>query len=289
MDELFPSFQTLKINQGLLDLRAPLVMGILNATPDSFYVGSRVSQMDETLALAARMVQEGAKMLDLGGHSTRPGAASVSPQEEMDRVLPFIERIISEFPDIIVSVDTYRLAVAQAAFAAGAGLWNDIGGGNMDEGVFDWVIEHQVPYVLSHSVGRFSEVHQVPDYADVVQDVWLDLQAKVDYFRSRGHRDLVIDPGFGFSKSLDHNYALLASLNSFTRLGAPDLVGLSRKTMIWKYLEISADQALNGTTALHAIAIAQGASILRVHDVKEAMEVIALGAKLKQHGLSNIY
>lgn len=289
MDELFPSFQTLKINQGLLDLRAPLVMGILNATPDSFYVGSRVSQMDETLALAARMVQEGAKMLDLGGHSTRPGATSVSPQEEMDRVLPFIERIITEFPDIIVSVDTYRLAVAQAAFAAGAGLWNDIGGGNMDEGVFDWVIEHQVPYVLSHSVGRFSEVHQVPDYADVVQDVWLDLQAKVDYFRSRGHRDLLIDPGFGFSKSLDHNYALLASLNSFTRLGAPVLVGLSRKTMIWKYLEISADQALNGTTALHAIAIAQGASILRVHDVKEAMEVIALGTKLKQHGLSNIY
>ncbi len=289
MDELFPSFQTLKINQGLLDLRAPLVMGILNATPDSFYVGSRVSQMDETLALAARMVQEGAKMLDLGGHSTRPGAASVSPQEEMDRVLPFIERIISEFPDIIVSVDTYRLAVAQAAFAAGAGLWNDIGGGNMDEGVFDWVIEHHVPYVLSHSVGRFSEVHQVPDYVDVVQDVWLDLQGKVDYFRSRGHRDLLIDPGFGFSKSLDHNYALLASLNSFTRLGAPVLVGLSRKTMIWKYLEISADQALNGTTALHAIAIAQGASILRVHDVKEAMEVIALGTKLKQHGLSNIY
>jgi dihydropteroate synthase len=289
LDELFPSFQTLKINQGLLDLRAPLVMGILNATPDSFYVGSRVGQMDETLALAARMVQEGAKMLDLGGHSTRPGATSVSPQEEMDRVLPFIERIIKEFPDIIVSVDTYRLAVAQAAFAAGAGLWNDIGGGNMDEGVFDWVIEHQVPYVLSHSVGRFSEVHQVPDYADVVQDVWLDLQGKVDYFRSRGHRDLLIDPGFGFSKSLDHNYALLASLNSFTRLGAPVLVGLSRKTMIWKYLEISADQALNGTTALHAIAIAQGASILRVHDVKEAMEVIALGTKLKQHGLSNIY
>jgi dihydropteroate synthase len=235
------------------------------------------------------MVQEGAKMLDLGGHSTRPGATSVSPQEEMDRVLPFIERIITEFPDIIVSVDTYRLAVAQAAFAAGAGLWNDIGGGNMDEGVFDWVIEHQVPYVLSHSVGRFSEVHQVPDYADVVKDVWLDLQGKVDYFRSRGHRDLLIDPGFGFSKSLDHNYALLASLNSFTRLGAPVLVGLSRKTMIWKYLEISADQALNGTTALHAIAIAQGASILRVHDVKEAMEVIALGTKLKQHGLSNIY
>ena len=289
MDELFPSFQTLKINQGLLDLRAPLVMGILNATPDSFYVGSRVSQMDETLALAARMVQEGAKMLDLGGHSTRPGATSVSPQEEMDRVLPFIERIIKEFPDIIVSVDTYRLAVAQAAFAAGAGLWNDIGGGNMDEGVFDWVIEHQVPYVLSHSVGRFSEVHQVPDYADVVQDVWLDLQGKVDYFRSRGHRDLLIDPGFGFSKSMDHNYALLASLNSFTRMGAPVLVGLSRKTMIWKYLEISADQALNGTTALHAIAIAQGASILRVHDVKEAMEVIALGTKLKQYGLSNIY
>lgn len=289
MDELFPSFQTLKINQGLLDLRAPVVMGILNATPDSFYAGSRVSQLDETLTLAARMVQEGAKILDIGGHSTRPGAASVSPQEEMDRVLPFIERIKSEFPHIILSVDTYRLAVAQAAFAAGAGLWNDIGGGNMDEGVFDWVIEHQVPYVLSHSVGRFSEVHQVPDYEDVVQDVWLDLQAKVDYFRSRGHRDLLIDPGFGFSKSMDHNYALLASLNSFTRMGAPVLVGLSRKTMIWKYLEITADQALNGTTALHAIAMAQGASILRVHDVKEAMEVIALGTKLKQHGLSNIY
>ena len=288
MDELFPSFQTLKTNQGLLDLRSPVVMGILNATPDSFYEGSRVRRMDETLTLATRMVQEGAKMLDIGGHSTRPGAEAVSPQEEMDRILPLIARLHSEFPGIILSVDTYRLAVAQAAIAAGAGIWNDIGGGNMDEGVFDWVIDKQIPYVLSHSVGRFSEVHQVPDYADVVQDVWLDLQAKVDYFRSRSHQDLMIDPGFGFSKSLDHNYALLASLHSFTRLGAPVLVGLSRKTMIWKYLESSADQALNGTTALHAIAIAQGASILRVHDVREAMEVIALGTKLKQHGLSNL-
>ena len=288
MDELFPSFQTLKINQGLFDLRVPVVMGILNATPDSFYEGSRVSHMDETLNLAARMVQEGAKMIDIGGHSTRPGAASVSPQEEMDRILPYIERIISEFPDIILSVDTYRLSVAQAAIAAGAGIWNDIGGGNMDEGAFDWVIENQIPYILSHSVGRFSEVHQVPNYSDVVQEVWMDLKTKVDYFRTRGHSDLLIDPGFGFSKFLDHNYALLASLNSFTRLGAPVLVGLSRKTMIWKYLEIIADQALNGTTALHAVAIAQGASILRVHDVKEAMEVIALGIKLKQHGLSNL-
>ena len=271
-----------------MDLRAPVVMGILNATPDSFYAGSRVSQMDETLTLAARMVHEGAKMLDIGGHSTRPGAASVSPQEEMDRVLPFIERLHSEFPDVILSVDTYRLAVAQAAMAVGAGIWNDIGGGNMDEGVFDWVIEQQVPYILSHSVGKFSEVHQVPDYSEVVQDVWLDLKSKLDYFRSRGHVDVLIDPGFGFSKSLDHNYALLASLNAFTRLGAPVLVGLSRKTMIWKYLEITAENALNGTTALHAVAIAQGASILRVHDVKEAREVIALGIKLKQHGLSNL-
>jgi dihydropteroate synthase len=289
LDELFPSFQTLKVNQRLLDFREPMVMGILNATPDSFYEGSRVRWMDETLTLANRMVQEGAKMLDIGGHSTRPGAASVSLQEEIDRVIPGIERLAAEFPHIVLSIDTYRLAVAQFGIAAGAGLWNDIGGGNMDEGVFDWVIENKVPYILSHSVGRFSEVHQIPEYSNVAQDVWMDLRSKFDYFRSRGHHDLLIDPGFGFSKSLDHNYALLASLNSFTRIGAPVIVGLSRKTMIWKYLKSDADHALNGTTALHAIAIAQGASILRVHDVKEAVEVIALGTKLKQHGLSNLY
>jgi dihydropteroate synthase len=263
-------------------------MGILNVTPDSFYEGSRINSVEAALQQAEKMISEGVTMLDVGGHSTRPGAEPVSEQEEISRVIPIIDALSKRFPTLIISIDTYRLSVAKAAFDAGAHILNDIGGGQMDDGIFDWICSEQIPYVLTHSVGKFEEVHQIPAYENVVEAVWTDLAKKVQHLRSRGLKNLLIDPGFGFSKSLDHNFELLSKLSQFKLLGAPILVGLSRKTMIHKFLHIDADQSLTGSTALHAIALNKGASILRVHDVKEAMEVIKLVHKLKQYGVSDI-
>ena len=292
MDALFPTFNTFFVNGQLLDLGGTLsssvCMGILNVTPDSFYEGSRINSVDAALRQAEKMILEGVTMLDVGGHSTRPGAEPVSEQEEISRVIPIIDALSKRFPTLIISIDTYRLSVAKSAFASGAHILNDIGGGQMDVGIFDWICAEQIPYVLTHSVGKFEEVHQIPAYENVVEAVWTDLAKKVQYLRSKGLKNLLIDPGFGFSKSLDHNYELLSKLGQFKLLGAPILVGLSRKTMIHKFLQIDADQSLTGSTALHAIALNKGASILRVHDVKEAMEVIKLVHKLKQYGVSDI-
>jgi dihydropteroate synthase len=288
LDALFSTSQTIRLNGQLIDFSAPKIMGILNITPDSFFEGSRVSSVDAALEQASSMIAAGALILDIGGHSTRPGAAPVSPEEEIARVCPIISAISVAYPAVIISIDTYRVAVAKVALAAGAHIFNDIGAGQMDEGVFDYIVKNQVPYILSHSVGRFEDVHQVPDYQNVVAEVLHDLLSKVQELRSRGFKDLIVDPGFGFSKALDHNYSLLAHLRSFKLLGAPILAGLSRKTMIWKELGISADEALNGSTVLHTIALQQGASILRVHDVKEAKETIHLVQKLQQNGLSHL-
>jgi dihydropteroate synthase len=288
LDALFSTSQTIRLNGQLLDFSKPQIMGILNISPDSFYEGSRVTSVDLALKQATEMIAAGALILDIGGHSTRPGAAPVSIQEEIDRVLPIISAIAFAFPTVIISIDTYRVAVAKAAITAGAHLFNDIGAGQMDEGVFDFIVENQVPYILSHSVGRFEQVHEVPDYQNVVGEVLHDLLPKVQELRLRGFKDLIVDPGFGFSKSLDHNYQLLAHLRSFKLLGAPILAGLSRKTMIWKELGISADEALNGSTVLHTVALLQGASILRVHDVKEAKETLHLVQKLQQNGISHL-
>jgi dihydropteroate synthase len=288
LDALFSTSQTIRLNGQLLDFSKPQIMGILNITPDSFYEGSRVTSVDLALKQASEMITAGALILDIGGHSTRPGAAPVSIQEEIDRVLPIISAIAFAFPTVIISIDTYRVAVAKAAITAGAHLFNDIGAGQMDEGVFDFIVENQVPYILSHSVGRFEQVHEVPDYQNVVAEVLHNLLPKVQELRSRGFKDLIVDPGFGFSKSVDHNYQLLAHLRSFRLLGAPILAGLSRKTMIWKELGISADEALNGSSVLHTVALLQGASILRVHDVKQAKETIHLIQKLQQNGLSHL-
>ncbi len=292
MDALFPTFNTFFVNGQLLDLggtlNSAICMGILNVTPDSFYEGSRINSVDAALKQAEKMILEGVTIIDVGGHSTRPGAEPVSEKEEINRVVPIIEALNKRFPSLIISIDTYRLYVAKAAFDAGAHILNDIGGGQMDDGIFDWICSAQIPYVLTHSVGKFEEVHQIPTYENVVEAVWTDLAKKVQYLRSKGLKNLLIDPGFGFSKSLDHNYELLSKLGQFKLLGAPIMVGLSRKTMIHKFLQIDADQSLTGSTALHAIALNKGASILRVHDVKEAMEVIKLVHKLKQYGVSDI-
>lgn len=292
MDALFPTFKTFYANGQLLDLsgtlNAAICMGILNVTPDSFFEGSRINSVDIALQQAEKMISEGVSILDIGGHSTRPGAKPVHEQEEISRVIPIIKALNKQFPKLIISIDTYRIAVAKAAFAAGAHILNDIGGGQMDVGIFDWICSEQIPYILTHSVGQFEQVHNIPNYENVVETVWSDLAKKVQYLRSEGLKNLIIDPGFGFSKSLDHNFQLLAHLNQFTLLGAPILVGLSRKTMIHKLLQIDAEQSLNGSTALHTLALVKGARVLRVHDVKEAMEAIKLINKIKQYGVSDI-
>lgn len=288
MKSLFPSFQTIRLQDRILSFERPVIMGILNSTPDSFYAESRVANLEISRERAANMVALGATFLDVGGHSTRPGAAPVSTQEEIDRVIPVISMLREAFPDVFISVDTYRLAVAQAAFAVGAHLFNDIGAGQMDDGIFEWVAAHKIPYVLTHSVGKFTEVHDVPNYKQVVEDVWSNLALKLQELRQLGAVDIFIDPGFGFSKSLEHNYELVAHLENFTNLGAPVLVGLSRKTMIYKELGISAAESLNGTSVLHTIALQKGVSVLRVHDVAEAAEVIHLVEKIKQYGISDL-
>jgi dihydropteroate synthase len=292
LDALFPTFKTFYANGQLLDLsgtlNAAICMGILNVTPDSFFEGSRIHSVDIALQQAEKMISEGVSILDIGGHSTRPGAKPVHEQEEISRVIPIIQALNKQFPKLIISIDTYRIAVAKAAFAAGAHILNDIGGGQMDVGIFDWICSEQIPYILTHSVGQFEQVHNIPNYENVVETVWSDLAKKVQYLRSEGLKNLIIDPGFGFSKSLDHNFQLLAHLNQFTLLGAPILVGLSRKTMIHKLLQIDPEQSLNGSTALHTLALVKGARVLRVHDVKEAMEAIKLINKIKQYGVSDI-
>jgi dihydropteroate synthase len=288
LKSLFPSFQTIRFQDRILSFERPVIMGILNSTPDSFYAESRVANLEICRERAANMVALGATFLDVGGHSTRPGAAPVTTQEEIDRVIPVISMLRDAFPDVYISVDTYRLSVAKAAFSVGAHLFNDIGAGQMDDGIFEWVATNKIPYVLTHSVGKFTEVHDVPNYTQVVEDVWSDLALKLQELRQLGALDIFIDPGFGFSKSLEHNYELLAHLENFTNLGAPLLVGLSRKTMIYKELGVSAAESLNGTSVLHTIALQKGVSVLRVHDVAEAKEVIHLVEKIKQYGISDL-
>jgi dihydropteroate synthase len=288
LNALFPSIQTIRVQGRILSLDKPLIMGILNTTPDSFYAGSRALDVSVCLERVAGMVALGAEIIDIGGHSTRPGAAPVSVEEEIDRVVPVITLLRQHFPSLVISIDTYRLSVAQAAIAAGADIFNDIGAGQMDAGIFEWVAQNQVPYILSHSRGTFDQVHEVPNYPNVVSDVWSDLAQKLQQLRALGAKDVIVDPGLGFSKSIDHNYALLAHLSSFKTLGAPILIGVSRKSMIYKTLGITVAESLNGTAVLHTIALQQGANILRVHDVAEAREVITLVAKLQANGLPDL-
>lgn len=288
LNTLFPNSQTITCKGRILNFTKPHIMGILNVTPDSFFKDSRVNPDDSLVEKARRMLAQGASILDIGGHSTRPNAQPVSLEEELQRVVPVVEIIAKSIPEAIISVDTYRLDVAKQAIASGAHLVNDIGCGNMDEGMLAWVGKENIPYILSHSVGLLQEVHQLPNYLNVVEDVWKDLLNKVNYLREMGHTNVIIDPGLGFSKSLDHNYQLLAHLEQLLTIGLPILIGLSRKTMICKVLDCKPEEALNGTTALHMAALMKGANILRVHDVKEAKEVVDLYLKLQANGLSDL-
>ena len=260
----------------ILTLNQPKVMGIINCTPDSFYDGNPENRIEHHLQLASEMLNEGADILDLGGQSTRPGSIRIDAEEEIKRVVPVIEAIVSNYPNAIISIDTYHQEVAEASVRAGASIVNDISAGELDPNMIPWVGEQKIPYICMHMKGRPESMQKAPTYENVIAEVLDFFVAKINACKKAGIVDVIIDPGFGFGKSLDHNVDLLKNLNAFSMLNCPLLVGISRKGMIYKTLNITPDQALNGTTVLNTIALLNGASILRVHDVKEAREAVLL-------------
>ncbi len=269
-----------RVKDRLVAVPLPAVMGIINATPDSFHAPSRAGT-DAALSLAERMLEDGASILDIGGASSRPGAEAVQPDEELRRVLPVVEAIHARFPEALLSIDTWRAVVAERAVQAGAGLVNDIGAGLLDEAMLPTVARLGGPYIAMHMQGTPRTMQQAPHYHDAVAEVTLFLSQRLHAARAAGIADAVLDPGFGFGKTTAHNYALLDGLERIGALGAPVLVGLSRKRMINEVLGTTPAEALNGTTALNAIALLRGASILRVHDVKEAVQCIKLVSALR--------
>jgi dihydropteroate synthase len=271
------------INTGgkLLDLETPKVMGILNITPDSFYSGSRYTTGDEILKAAVRMMEEGADILDIGGYSSRPGAEDISKEEESRRVLKAVKLISRELPEAIISVDTFNADIAkESILECGAHIINDISGGDADDEMFRVIEQLNVPYIMMHMQGKPLNMQNNPVYNDVVTDILKWFGERIFKLVSAGVKDIIIDPGFGFGKTSGHNYELLRRLGDFSIAGYPILVGISRKSMVWKTLGVSADEALNGTTVLNTIALINGANILRVHDVREAVQTIKLIKKL---------
>ena len=275
--------KTINCKGNLIDLSTPKVMGVINLTPDSFYDGGKLTSEKEILLQANKMLQEGATFLDLGAYSSRPGAKFVSEKEEIHRLLPVIKILLNEFPETLLSIDTFRSNVANESIYAGASLINDISAGTLDDHMFKIIAQHQVPYVMMHMRGTPETMMQNTDYTDLTKEVIYYFSERIAKARSFGINDLIADPGFGFSKTLDQNYELFNHLELFRYLNVPLLIGISRKSMIQKKIKTTAADSLNGTTALHAIAIQKGASILRVHDVKEAFETINLLQNLKFH------
>ena len=282
---VYPKPRYINTRGKLLDLEIPKVMGILNITPDSFYRGSRYSSDYEILRAATKMIEDGADILDVGGYSSRPGAADISTDEESNRVLTAIKLINRELPEAIISVDTFRADIARKAVVEyGAGMINDISGGDFDSKMFLLVEELNVPYIMMHMQGNPRTMQDNPVYEDIVADILKWFGERIFKLKSTGVKDIIIDPGFGFGKTAEHNFELLRRLHDFSITGLPLLAGLSRKGMIWKTLDITADEALNGTTAMNAIALVNGADILRVHDVKEAVQTVRLVNKLRAQG-----
>ena len=267
---------TLNCKGKLLLLDKPAVMGIINVTPDSFFSGSRKNSIDEYIEQAATMLHKGAAILDIGGQSTRPGSVQITEPEEAERILPVIEAIIKELPTAIISVDTFYAAVAKQAVEAGASIMNDVSGGMFDTNMLVTIGKLNVPFVCMHSKGLQQNMQTKNVYDDVVKEILDFFIERIAACKQYGIKDIIIDPGFGFSKTAQHNFALLKHLSVFNMLDKPVLLGISRKSTIYKTLGIMADEALNGTTVLHTIGLLNGASILRVHDVKEAVEVIKL-------------
>ena len=268
-----------RVKNELVEPKFPMVMGILNATPDSFHGASRVD-VDAALRLAETMLNEGAAILDIGGQSSRPGSAAVSEMEELDRVLPVIEAVHERFPDTLISVDTWHASVATACVDRGASMVNDISAGLLDPTLLANVAKLGVPFVAMHMQGTPANMQRSPSYTDVTDEVTIFLSERINACHAAGIADVILDPGFGFGKTTAHNFTLLRELDRIAALGAPVLVGLSRKRMINEVLGTTSAKALNGTTVLNTLALLHSAAILRVHDVKEAVEVVRLVGQL---------
>ena len=267
---------TLNCKGRLLVIEKPLVMGIINATPDSFFGGSRFNGVDEIVTTAENMLNDGADIIDIGGQSTRPGSELISVDEEIERIVPAIKAIANKLPNAFISIDTFYSTVAMAAVDAGATIVNDISAGSMDNKMIKTVAELKVPYVLMHMKGTPQTMQQNTTYENVTREVLDFFILKTNELKNAGIVDIIIDPGFGFAKKINQNFKLLKNLSVFKMLDKPIMLGISRKSTIYKTLEINADDALNGTTVLNTIGLMNGASILRVHDVKEAKEAVKL-------------
>ncbi len=273
---LFSTNKTLKIHGRLLDLSTPKVMGVLNITSDSFYDGGRYESDDALLVQVEKMLDEGATFIDVGAYSSRPGAKDISPQEELKRAVRAINLTLKKFPQTIISIDTFRSEVAQAAVQEGASLINDISAGELDTKMIQTVADLDVPYIAMHMRGDPRTMNTLTSYQNLVKEITDYFHQKTHTFHLQGIKDVIIDPGFGFSKTVEQNFTLLNNLDYLKILGKPIMVGLSRKSTIWKTLAIRPEAALNGTTVLNTIALLKGANIVRVHDVKEAVETIKL-------------
>ena len=279
---------TINCKGRLLTIEEPIVMGIINVTEDSFYSGSRKPTVDKALQQAEQMIKEGATILDIGGQSTRPGSEQIGAEKEAEKVLPVIEAIHKKFPASFISIDTYHAEVAKYAVDAGACIVNDISGGNFDATMHAIVAGLHVPYICMHIKGTPANMQHDPVYENVTKEVLDYFIKKIEACKQTGIHDVIIDPGFGFGKTITHNFELLRNLSVFKMLEKPILLGISRKSTIYKTLGVNADEALNGSTVLHTIGLLNGAAILRVHDVKEAMEVVKLVEAYKKGNQKNI-
>lgn len=275
-DTFFQTKRTLNAGGKLIELNSPKVMGILNITPDSFYSGSRFQSDKEILLQTEKMLSEGADFIDLGAYSSRVGATDISVEDELARLIPTIKLLTANFKEAILSVDTFRSLVARQAIEEGAHIINDISGGELDADMFKTVADLKVPYILMHMKGTPQTMAKLNQYDDLAFDIYQYFSKKVAQLKSLGVNDIILDPGFGFAKDIDQNFTLLNQMDIFKALELPLLIGLSRKSMIWRTLNIKPEEALNGTTVLNTIALEKGASILRVHDVKEAKQCINL-------------
>ena len=264
----------------LVDLSAPKVMGILNVTPNSFFDGGKYKNETEILSQVEKMVVDGATFIDIGAYSSKPNAEFVSEQEEISRIVPVLDLILKHFPEAILSIDTFRGEVAKASIESGAAIINDIAAGNLDNNMFEIIAKYNVPYVMMHMRGNPQTMQTLTDYDDIVKEMLFYFSEKVAKARSFGINDLMIDPGFGFAKTVGQNYEVFQKMELFNMLELPLLVGVSRKSMIYKTLGTTIENALNGTTVLNTLALTKGAKILRVHDVKEAVECVALFNKI---------
>ncbi|CAM3651334.1 dihydropteroate synthase [Flavobacterium gelidilacus] len=272
--------QTINCKGNLIDLSQPKVMGILNLTPNSFYDGGKYKNTVEVIHQVEKMLQDGATFIDVGAYSSKPNADFVSEEEEISRLIPIVELLVEKFPDILLSVDTFRSQVAKIAIENGVAMVNDISAGMLDDKMIETVSKLQVPYIMMHMRGNPQTMQSLTNYEDIVKEMIYYFSERIKTARSFGMNDIIIDPGFGFAKTLDQNYEALQKLELFSMLELPLLAGISRKSMIYKTLESTAEEALNGTTVLNTIALQKGAKILRVHDVKEAVECVKLINKL---------